>query len=377
MIFARLTGAALRRHLLSGANLGLLLMVVVLVAAVGFGVFLRVEADQSAIGYWKSLGAWGEDDPFAYPASDQGTAPATKTLWDAVMSRMATAEGGSILLPALRNAVTWLVFLLPLAAFVFSYDAVSRDLETGLAQTLHAHPVSRTTVGLANVLAITLTFLVTLGIGLPLGLAIPTWAVGVSWPAASLVRAATMIGVLILYSSAFVMLGVLISCRLRRSISALWTCLGVLVAIFLIHGVGENVAAAFPYAPDYPTARTVEVSTFFVMTPSADPPPEVEAYMEELTAYASAYHEAATTRYAAERWIAAVSPAHAVMAIANEVLQDRYRRTLDIFDPDRPPEAPAPVGASLAAAWPELVLLFSAWIALGAINVRILSRMEV
>ena len=293
------------------------------------------------------------------------------------------------LLP-LRMAVPWLLIMLPFLGMLLSVCDVSRELETGVAQTLYGTPVRRWVLGTSRVLGDSFVALALTGIGILAALGVGSVFVRYEIGAGQLARSAALILILGAYTSIFVQVGTLLSARARRSTNAIWGAVVIGLAVVGVYAAGENVmnAAHAPYAtlpsPPYSVDRLLSEHVMTAMSGTGSLErfeetggPELARYVLELNAHADAFHRTLHSDYQRERWYAFLSPAHAIWEIAGQLLQDRHVDATEILAPVAPLDVPPSIGTSLRRVWPELVGMLVAWLGLFGMNVHALSRLEV
>jgi hypothetical protein len=266
---------------------------------------------------------------------------------------------------------------------------VSRELETGVAQTLYGVPVRRSVLGMSRILGDSLAVTAMISVGTLVALAIGSQLLDYEITAAHLMRSAVFVLILGFYTAIFVQCGSLISALSRRSALSLWVCIIVGLAIIGVYFSGANLMSAMhaPYSTLPAPPRNVNRLL------SAQPPgmtdtrtseqleaaggPELARYLVEVNAHADEFHRMLQADYQRERWYALISPVHAIWEVAQQLLQDRHNFSTELFAPIAAMDPPPSIRQSLAASWPELAGLLAAWLALFAINVRVLSRLEV
>jgi len=185
------------------------------------------------------------------------------------------------------------------------------------------------------------------------------------------------------YCFLFVLLGMWISTVARSSRKALWICSAVFVALFSVHAVVEN-AASLDRAnlPDLPEMTDGVWANFNDARSRGYPasdwlPPEVEEYFAALDAYSSELADFIRSRHRAERWWSFVSPPGLLLEVSGQLLQDQYHDALDVFYSPEIERRPASLGASLWKSAPEIAWLALLCLALMALNIRTLTRLEV
>ncbi len=312
-----------------------------------------------------------------------------RQVWDATNYVYLTTYPRGILLP-LRLASRWLFIILPFIGMLLASRGISQELESGLAQTLYVSPVRTSTVGMARMLGDSLSISLLIAIGLAVALAAAGRFAHLTITAAQLVRTISYAVILSVYTSTFILVGNLVSATLKSSLRSIWLCLAVGLLLFAVQLVGENLFIATHRA--YPTVPFPprEVNGFLskhdvwnagrLFTPeelAADATPAVYRYLLELRDHEQMVFDMLSADYQRERWYELVSPIHAIWEISGQLLQDRHVDATEIFAPIAAMNPPPTLGSSLQRVWPELTGMLFVWLALFAINVRALSRLEV
>jgi len=366
------------RWLFSGRNL---FFFVLLVAVLLAGI-LSMHSDRTMFQRGYSQGSpIGE---FDMPYAQLDVATAHQFVWNAVSYRfLHSASGrGGLLLP-MRFALRWLAFVIPVIGLALSFDAVSRDVESGVAQTLLALPIDRKTFGLGRAAgecgALSVTVVVGLGgVGL-----VTASLLGIPSSAEQLARMWTMlVGISLLLVLSF-LVGSWISARVKESGRALWLAVGVLATLFLISVLIDHGTVLRDETLPEPPAVSVDVGRLLREHaargyPALEVvPPSIESYFEKLTDYSEELSETIRHRHQIERWIHAISPSHLLLEIAGQLLQDEYVDATDVIFSRDAAEAKTSLAASLLRTAPEFVWLLL-WIGITAIAyARQLTKLEV
>jgi hypothetical protein len=381
--FIRLVGFFAKQQLSSGTAL-LLVTLIVLLVLVGVltGARMLRDISQRAV---QDFGTLAPSEPVV--SVDVGSAH--RQVWDATNATFWGTHPVGILAP-LRLTSRWLFIVLPFVGLLLSSRKISQELESGLAQSLYVSPVSPSTLGMARMVGDSLSTSLLIGVGMAVALAFGGWFVRLSITAEQLVRSVGFITILGVYTSVFMLIGNLLSAKLRSSARSIWACVAVGILIFSGHLIGENAFIAthrsYPTIPFPPPEvnrflsahdmwLTGAVPTLEALT--ADATPAIHRYLLELKAHAQAVFDMVEHDYRRERWYGVVSPVHAIWEIAGQLLQDRHGDAAEIFAPIPPLDPPPSIGTSLRRVWPELLGMVVAWLALFGFNVRVLSRMEV
>ena len=156
--------------------------------------------------------------------------------------------------------VTVFQVVLSLLALLFAYDAVSGEQEDGTLKLTLAGSVPRSSVLMGKyagaMLALTLPLLLSLG----MGLLIATLSEYVNLNGSDGMRVGLMLAASLLYLSLFYLLGLLCSCAVDRSASALALCLFAWVATVLIFPGASTFAVdrLSPVEPDQSVSESAE-----------------------------------------------------------------------------------------------------------------------
>jgi ABC-type transport system involved in multi-copper enzyme maturation permease subunit len=378
--FTRLVGYFFAKRLWSLPNLlFFLLLLTVLLAGV---VAMTSEQRGFARAYAATMPAGMEN--FSMPLTTLIAGSAHTNVWEAITYRFlhSSPSRGGILLP-LRFVAKWLVFVLPLAGFILSYGAVSKEVESGVIESLFTLPIKREVITLGKVVGEAAATVVTLVVGMGMALLLATRLMNVSWNADQLARTLLFLGVMGVYTSFFILLGTWISAIVKRSSSSLWICTTLVVSLFALSTVIDNVA--YINANDCPTfpqmSRDVNMYLHGLQFRSLEDPNKVPMavadYMKELRVYEDAVAHLISSKYKTERWWNFLSPTQLALEVSGQLLQDEYRNAPDVFNIERSEETSVNVLTSLRQVGPELTwLLLLCALALAA-NAVTVSRMEV
>lgn len=363
---------------------GTALLFLLLVAVSVFAGFVSMAGEQGrTASFFQSY--YGPSQPMQ--ALDIGSAHTQ--VWVATNQNLRITERSSqgIFLP-LRMATPWLLFILPLVGLLLASREVSQDIESGVAQTLHAAPVSPVALGMARVLGDSLATALLIGLGLGGAILVGSRFVPLGVNSAELVRGLLLMLILGLYTSVFLLVGTLVSTISRNSLRALWVCVGIGLAVFGAHLMVENLSTAQP--PPYPNVPWPPASVneyLYRVSGIQDPmarramesraPAEFLPYLASLRTHAATVQRMLDARYQDDRWLGLVSPADGIRQVAAELLQDRHASATEIFAPLPPAETPVSIWVSLRQTFPELLGLVLVWLGLFALNVRALSLLEV
>jgi len=384
-LFIHLVGFFVAKRLLSTTAW----LVLFLVAGVFFAGLIGSmnRQENTADNYTRRLGAVA----FSRPVQSVDLGSAHTQVWDATNNDyiQSNAYSGGILLPV-RMAAWRLLFVLPLVGLLLAAPSVSRELESGVAQTVRAAPVHPGLLGTARMVGESLAMTALVGLGLAGALAVASLFFPMTLTPGQLARSFVFVLLLGAYASLFVSIGALVSALARRSVRALWICVGLGLTVFAAHLVSENLLIAghreYPSIPRPP----LEVNLFLAGHDyemlgvlytkdelEADAGPEVHRYLLELRIHAERFHALIDADYQRERRIALVSPLHLMWELASQLLQEAHRSPTEIFAPLPPDDPPTSLWASLGQALPELGGLAFLWLLFFALNVRTLSGMEV
>lgn len=357
----------------------LLLLLVILLAGV---MAMTTEQRGFARSYAASMPASVKS--FSMPVTTLVSGSAHRNVWEAINYRFLNSfpvKGGALL--PLRFVAKWLAFLLPLAGFILSYSAVSREIESGVIQSLFSLPIKRAAIVLGKMIGETMAVTLTLVVGMGGALLLATRIMRLSWSVPQLTRALVFLGVMGVYVSLFIFIGTWISARTRRSTTSLWICTAITTGLFLLSALIGNVASinAFQYPPFPEMPSDVNLYLHSLpLRPIPQPtqvPGYVQAYMEKLRNHADIVAREISARYQSERWWNFLSPAQLALEVAGQLLQDGYRSAVDVFNVNRSKTDSASLSASLGLVTPELIwLLLLCGSALLA-NIITLTRMEV
>jgi ABC-type transport system involved in multi-copper enzyme maturation permease subunit len=133
--------------------------------------------------------------------------------------------------------------ILSFAAIVLVYDSVNGEKERGTLRLLMSNPVPRETVLLGKYFASVIVLVLPLAAGVLLNLAILTagGSIRLSWDLAGKVGVALVL--CILYLSAFALLGLFLSARMRQPVASLVTGLLIWVAAVIVIPAAGNLLA--------------------------------------------------------------------------------------------------------------------------------------
>ena len=307
---------------------------------------------------------------------------AHQTVWTSTtyyFLHSATGKGGGLL--PMRFTMQWLAFILPIVALAASFRSVSHEIETGIMQSILVLPRSQQSIGLARLCGESLSFLVTIVVGLgAVGIAAAR-GIGISWSPDQLFRAILALVLVGVYLALFLVVGSWISAKARRSSQALWIAAGVFLALFITHIGLEGVLTLS--SPDYPEVpKSSGVHAYFEQLAfrpelAAQPPDHVIQYLDDLAAYSSETASVLRERYQLERWVNALSPTHLFLEIAGQLLQDEFANASDIIYYSEREQTSPSIAKSLQAAAPEMLWLLLLIATLTFANTRVLSRLEV
>jgi len=330
-------------------------------------------------------------NPVTFPVQDVGEGAVHAQVWEAANFAYLHSYPiiGGTLLP-LRLSARWLFIILPFVGMLISACGVSLELETGVAQTLYGMPVHRAVLGMSRILGDSLAVTAMISFGILVALALGSQLVDYEITSVHLTRSAAFVLILGFYTSIFVQVGNLISAVSRRSAISLWVCVIVGSAIIGVYFSGANLMSTIhvPYSTLPAPPRTVS-RVLSRQGPVGGPGemsieqfeevggPELARYILELNAHAEAFHKILRADYQRERWVALVSPVHAIWEVAQQLLQDRHNFSTELFAPIAAMDPPPSIRRSLVEAWPELTGLAVLWLLLFGLNIRVLSRLEV
>jgi len=270
-----------------------------------------------------------------YPLTP-GTAHAQ--IWDAInyrYFRSAPMFGGPLL--PMRYAAVWMGFFLPILALLLTFDSVSADLESGRLKMLQTAPAWPRAVLLARVAG----RIGAAGVALALGLAASLVVVGrltlFAWTSTQLLRIALFLLFVLAYMLVFSLVGVLASALARYSARALRVSVIIVVSVFGIHLLLENLASLVPLDTPQPPEMSSHVRHVLTSAERLGTrgvvgiDDEVAAYRDSLEEHSEIVYEAVRRRYQQERWLNLVSPSHWLVEVSSQLLQDEYRVITDVF----------------------------------------------
>lgn len=133
-----------------------------------------------------------------------------------------------------------------LLAFIFSYDALTREKEDGTLRLQMSNSLARSTCLSGKILGIIATLLPILAFSFLLSALLILFSRNVSFSAVEWGRIALLFAVSLLYLATFVFIGLLVSSHSRTSVTSLVLCLFLWVFfVFLIPNVSANFAESF------------------------------------------------------------------------------------------------------------------------------------
>jgi len=366
------------RSLFSGRNA---VFFVLLVAVLSAGV-VSMHSDRSM--FQRAYAQGSPIGAFDMPYARQEVTTAHRFVWNAVSYRfLHSASGrGGILLP-MRFALQWLAFVIPVVGLALSFDTVSGDIESGLAQSLLTLPLDRRTLGLGRAAGecVAVGVAVVAGLGGVGGLAASL--LGIPSSPEQLARMWAMlvgIGLLLVF---FFLLGCWISAWARDSGRALWLAAGVFAAALVVTVLFDNAAAlrddVLPKPPAVPADVGVLLQDHRIRGfPTVEAlPPSVQSYFDQLEDYSAQLRRIVHRRYQIERWIHAVSPAHLLLEVGQQLLQDEYVDAVDVIFAEKAEAGEPSLAASMVRAAPELGWLVLWIAAVGIGYARQLVKLEV
>jgi len=378
--FRRLLAGTFRDGVIAGRSIALVLLVVALILAGYAGMSLQ---QASIAGHLSSLLEEGESR-YASPIYLIAPGTARTQIWNAINDRYlrSTPSLGGPLLP-MRHTAVWMAFIVPLIALILTFDSISAELESGVFRSLLVAPIDRRAVLFGRLAGHVLTAVVTLLLGLAIGLWAIARFVSPAWTGEQIVRLILFFAVLGAYATFFSMIGLFLSATLKRSTRSMWACILLVVAVFGMHMLVENAAGMRSWdLPDAPE-RSAEVAQYLWhanpdrVDLAPPPPPSVLEYIDALQTHTRAVHAVVARRYAAERWMGFVSPTHWLLTMANHLLQDQYKTITDVF-------AGLPVEAfgtdrssALHDLLPEVGGMVAVLVALSTVLVFVVHRLEV
>jgi ABC-type transport system involved in multi-copper enzyme maturation permease subunit len=133
-----------------------------------------------------------------------------------------------------------------LLAFLFSYDAFTREKEDGTLKLQMSNSLSRSTALAGKLLGIFATVLPVLVFSFALSAALVLFSHDVYFSAVEWARIVLLFGLSLVYMAVFVFTGVLVSARSRSSVTSLVVCLFLWVLfVFILPVVASNFAESF------------------------------------------------------------------------------------------------------------------------------------
>ena len=314
---------------------------------------------------------WG-DEPFGVWEVSIGSL-------QSIFRYIVTARGSvGLVATALMQSIYVWIFVLPLLGFIFSYNGVSDDLESGRVLSLHTLPLSSSDLAVGRALGNGLAVILSLVAGIGVAAGIGWWwlsrFVPIGLDLADLVRSGLYISFLAVYTLVFVLLGTLISTLTRHSKVALLICLVVFLGIFILHLAREN-SVLFD-APLPPTGDQV-IRTYFMGFGGRQGPIEAQRVAAEALKHMEELFPQIRRHYRIERLLNFLSPANLHIEVASALLQDRFIPPYRIFAPVPLDEAQATIGQSLRYLLPEILFTLVMIMLLFWLNVRALTKLEV
>jgi len=159
-----------------------------------------------------------------------------------------TASGDNPFLASLFSIdfVDIAAIIFSLLAFIFSYDALTREKEDGTLKLQMSNPLARSVCLAGKVLGILLTLLPILVFSFLLSALLISFSGNISLTAGEWGRIALLFAVSLLYLSVFIFIGLLVSARSKSSVTGLVSCLFLWVLfIFIVPSVAANFAESF------------------------------------------------------------------------------------------------------------------------------------
>jgi ABC-type transport system involved in multi-copper enzyme maturation permease subunit len=159
-----------------------------------------------------------------------------------------TAAGDNPFLASLFSVdfVDIAAIIFSLLAFIFSYDALSREKEDGTLRLQMANPLPRSTCLAGKILGILLTLLPILLFSFLLAALLISFSGHISLTSGEWGRIALLFAASLLYLSVFVFIGLFVSARSKSSVTGLVACLFLWVLfVFIIPSVAANFAESF------------------------------------------------------------------------------------------------------------------------------------
>ncbi|MBU1050240.1 hypothetical protein KKG90_09490, partial [Candidatus Bipolaricaulota bacterium] len=140
-------------------------------------------------GYGSAYEQVSAGNPVAFPVQDVEKGAVHAQAWEATNFAYLHSYPiiGGTLLP-LRLSSLWLFIILPFVGMLVSACEVSRELETGVAQTLYGVPVRRSVLGMSRILGDSLAVTAMISVGTLVALAIGSQLLDYEITAAHLMR---------------------------------------------------------------------------------------------------------------------------------------------------------------------------------------------
>ncbi len=140
--------------------------------------------------------------------------------------------------------------ILSLVAFLITFDSFSAERERGTLRVIMSNPVPRDKIILSKYLSSMLTLTIPLLVGMLLNLIIVRLS-GVAFDSVGQwIKLLTFVGLSMLYLSAFVLLGILVSSRSARSSSSIVLLLFIwVVIVMIVPSAGRIIAERFVEVP--------------------------------------------------------------------------------------------------------------------------------
>ena len=281
-----------------------------------------------------------------------------------------------------RNSVRLFSFFIPIVALLFSYNTVSKDIESGLVHSLYSLPLSKSTMIWGKIFgsmaSLVVVILSSLGVVIAVLLLYGTLA---DLTVADIIRSGLYLLALAVYLLVFLLVGTFLSTISRRSTVALITSLVVVLMIIgasvTRDGISATLHPGYPDLPAMPTEVAQVMRNRRWGIPVRTLPSELAGYIEELHRYHADFYNRIRSRYRIERFLNFLSPANLHIEVASALLQDRFIPPYQIFAPVPLDEAHATIGQSLRYLLPEILFTLAMIMLLFWLNVRALTKLEV
>jgi len=159
-----------------------------------------------------------------------------------------TASGDNPFLASLFSIdfVDIAAIIFSLLAFIFSYDALSREKEDGTLKLQMSNPLARSSCLAGKAVGILLTLLPILVFSFLLSALLISFSGHLSLTAGEWGRIVLLFAASLLYLSVFVFVGLLVSSRSKSSVTGLVSCLFLWVFfVFIIPSIASNFAESF------------------------------------------------------------------------------------------------------------------------------------